>query len=71
MTVDNFLEIEGLENIDIQQDQVDPYISWSRCDCCGSNKTADRYDCHGYNPTTKKVQGGYSICPDCLYEGGY
>ena len=50
---------------------AEPYFSWRRCDCCGSTLGGNREDCIGYNPTTGKVQGDYSVCVDCIYYNEY
>ena len=50
---------------------AEPYFSWHPCDCCGSTLGGDREDCVGYNPTTDKVQGDYSVCVDCIYYNEY
>lgn len=51
--------------------EPEPYFSWHACDCCGSTLGGDREDCIGYNPTTKQIQGNYSVCVDCIYYNEY
>jgi hypothetical protein len=47
------------------------YFSWSPCDVCRRPLGGDREDCIGYNPTTKKIQGDYRVCTDCIYYNAY
>ena len=49
---------------------IEPHFSWRWCDCC-EGLAGDRIDCHGYNPTTREVQDGYSVCEDCIYYAEY
>lgn len=70
--VADFLEREGLNCLSYDSDEyeegcVEPHFSWSSCDCCGDSLGGNRTDCSGYNPTTKEVQKGYSVCDDCIY----
>jgi len=73
--IDGFLKREGLETLDMIQDEEgntkSSYFSWSSCDSCNSNVGGDRYDCHGYHTESKQVVGGYSICPDCIWKFEY
>ena len=69
-TVDAFFKREGLSNLSTAGD-VEPFFSWRACDCCNRPEGGDRYECNGYNPTTKKVQDGYTVCPDCVYYAEY
>lgn len=67
-----FFDREGIDNLSPDTEQDDdafnePYFSWRPCDCCGCSLGGDRHDCSGYNPTTKEVQSGYSVCVDCVY----
>ena len=69
-SVEAFYDREGLNcltTISQEEGLTEPFFSWRRCDCCGRSQGGDRYDCNGYNPTTKEVQDGYSVCPDCVY----
>lgn len=71
-----FFENEGIANLSRisepeQEDYPDPYFSWSPCECCLRRLGGDRVDCHGWNPTTKKICGPYSICVDCEYYAAY
>jgi hypothetical protein len=69
-----FMEREGLANLSTVSEEegcTEPYFSWRPCHCCGSHLGGDRYDCNGYNPTTKEVQDGYSVCQDCVYYAEY
>ncbi len=65
-----FFEREGLDcltTVSEEEGCTEPYFSWRSCDCCGCHLGGNRYDCNGYNPTTKEVQDGYSVCEDCVY----
>lgn len=70
-----FFEREGLDCLTTvpvpDGEACEPYFSWRRCDCCDRPEGGDRYDCNGYNPTTKEVQDGYSVCSDCMYYAEY
>lgn len=75
-SVADFFEREGLSNLSAdsnvyEEGCIEPHFSWSRCDCCNRPLGGDRTDCNGYNPTTKEVQDGYSICCDCYYYAEY
>ena len=50
--------------------QLEPYFSWSSCECCGSSLGGDRYHANGINKYTHEVNC-YEICPDCLYYAEY
>jgi hypothetical protein len=67
--VADFFSREGVNGLtaDASDGAHEPYFSWQPCDCCGTNLGGGREDCSGYNPTTKEVQTGYSVCEDCLY----
>ena len=52
-------------NFDFKESLSESYFSWSPCDVCNRPEGGDRYDMVGYNPTTKEIQGGYSVCVDC------
>ena len=72
--VADFFNKEGINNLTGTSDEngnVEPYFSWHRCDCCGSSLGGDRYDCNGYNPTTKETQSEYTVCSDCVYYAEY
>ena len=69
--VARFFEREGLQNLSEIDSGKESYFSWSMCDCCGSPLGGDRYDCSGYNPTTKEVQEVYRVCVDCIYYNVY
>lgn len=69
--VAEFFEREGLNCLTELEERGEPYFSWQPCDCCGSSLGGDRYDCNGYNPTTKEIQDGYSVCTNCLYYIAY
>jgi len=66
-----FMQSEGINNLSTQEDQPEPFFSWSPCDCCHRPLGGDRYTCSGYNPTTKEVQSDYAICVDCYYYAEY
>ena len=51
--------------------EAEPYFSWRPCDVCERPLGGNREDCIGYNPTTKKVQGDYAVCMDCIYYNVY
>ena len=69
--VEAFFKREGLSNLSTQytneDEDVDSYFSHWDCNCCSRPLGGDRWDCNGYNPTTKQVQSDYSICMDCIY----
>ena len=72
-TVADFMKGEGITNLSTISDEngnIEPSFSWSSCDCCGSDFGGDRYDCNGYNPTTKEIQE-YTVCSDCVYYAEY
>jgi hypothetical protein len=74
MQIDKFMEREGINtmnSINSSQDVDEPYFSHSGCEVCSTGLGNNVYDCHGYNPTTKKIQAGYRVCFDCLYEYEY
>jgi len=71
-----FMESEGLNCLTNTAETVDgevseAYFSPSPCDCCGSTLGGDREDCSGFNPDTREVQDGYSVCRDCVYYAAY
>lgn len=66
-----FFEKEGLNCLSAIDNEPEPYFSWQPCDCCGSPLGGDREECHGYNPTTKEIQGPYQVCTDCIYYNEY
>lgn len=73
-SVDRFFEKEGINCLSTSPDygdNIEPHFSWYWCDCCSRDLGGNRYDCCGYNPTTKEIQDGYSICEDCLYFATY
>jgi len=73
--IDKFLKREGLETLDMVQDQEGntkaPYFSWYRCDACHGERGGDRYECIGFHTESKQVVDGYAICPDCILEYEY
>jgi len=64
--VRNFFEREGINSLTQADLEREGYFSWRKCECCGG-LAGDRWECNGYNPTSKEVQDGYEICTDCLY----
>lgn len=71
--VETFFNREGINNLSPIQDNngyCEPYFSSIICDCCNRSLVGDRYDCNGYNPTTKAVQE-YIACTDCIYYAEY
>lgn len=70
-----FFEAEGINSLSTVSDnalgEVEPYFSWTRCACCKTTLGGNRYDCVGYNPTTRLFQDGYSVCEDCVYFAEY
>jgi len=71
--VADFMEGEGITNLSTISDEngnVEPYFSWSSCDCCGSMLGGNRYDCNGWNPRVKEIQE-YTVCADCVYYAEY
>ena len=36
------------------------------CDCCNRQQSGERLLAAGFNPATKKVQGQYAVCLDCV-----
>lgn len=71
LAVARFFDREGIANLSTVDGNTEPDFSWGHCECCGSHLGGDRYDCSGFNPTTKEVQGTYSVCPDCVYYAEY
>jgi len=73
--VEDFFKREGLNNLSMQytneEEDIESYFSWQHCDCCSRPLGGDRWDCNGYNPTTKEVQSDYSVCVDCIYYNEY
>jgi hypothetical protein len=80
--VARFFEREGLDNLStlptedddgepIEDRTGEPYFSNRPCECCRRRWAGDRYDCNGYNPTTRKVQEPYAVCVDCVYYAEY
>ena len=67
--VERFFEKEGIQNLTGLSGET--YFSNSRCDCCNRPFGGDREDCNGYNPITKEIQEGYSICSDCVHYAEY
>jgi hypothetical protein len=74
----DFMEKEGLDNLSPEiadeenGDWFETDFSSRPCECCRRERMAgSRVQCNGYNPTTKKVQDGYSICHDCVYFATY
>ena len=55
----------------VDDEVSEPYFSHLPCDCCGSTLGGDREDCSGFNPETREVQDGYSVCRDCVYYAAY
>lgn len=77
-----FFKREGLNNLSIltkkeqrehglPDEPSEPFFSSRPCHCCQRHLGGDRYDCHGYNPTTKEVQGEYEVCVDCVFYNEY
>ncbi len=65
--IDKFMKDSGINcvsNISAQDDNI------CKCEICGE-VFLSYYRCMGYNPTTKKIQGPYDICFDCLYKINY
>ena len=75
--VAEFFERECITNMSSTYDEdtgegsMEPFFSWSPCQCCGSTLGGDRQECSGYNPTTKEVHGPFTICQDCEYYAEY
>ncbi len=65
--VEHFFRVEGINCLSSIDPEKEAYFSTWRCDCCQRHWHGDREDTNGYNPTTKEVQGPYSVCADCLY----
>ena len=70
--VAEFFEKEGINCLSTDMSKyeegcIEPHFSWHWCDCCSRDLGGNRTDCNGYNPTTKEVQDGYSVCDDCIY----
>lgn len=64
----------GLNNLSVKTTEgeaIEPYFSWSPCRCCGTSIGGDRYDCDGYNGTTKEIEEHDCICDDCVYFAEY
>lgn len=69
-----FFQREGIANLSSMYDHntcYEPYFSWQGCECCDRSEGSMVEDCNGYNETTKKVQGPYRICADCVYYAEY
>jgi len=69
-SVEEFFEGEGVSNLTCvatEDGMVEPSFSWRACECCKTTLGGDRYECNGYNPTTKEVQDYEFICGDCVY----
>ena len=66
-----FMGKEGLNTLQAQEQEPEPYFSWYACDCCDRSLGGDRIDCKGFNPTEKKIYTDYSICMDCYYYAEY
>lgn len=69
-----FFKREGLNCLtaDSTEDEPnEPHFSRSPCDVCRRPLGGNREYCSGYNPTTKKIQDGYSVCEDCIYYNEY
>jgi hypothetical protein len=49
---------------------LEPFFSWSACDCCGTTLGSNREDAHGWNPATREIQT-YTVCEDCVYYAEY
>lgn len=67
--VADFFKNEGVTNLSIiynEEESTEPYFSWQNCECCKRSLAGNRYDCNGYNPTTKEIQD-YVVCEDCVY----
>jgi len=75
--VADFFKREGITNLSSTYDEetgegyMEPFFSWSPCECCGSTLGGDREECAGYNPTTKEVHGPFNVCQDCVYYAEY
>jgi len=61
-----FFDSEGINCLTTDCQSV-AYFDWRSCDCCNGTLGGNRYYASGYNPTTKEVQSGYSVCEDCIY----
>lgn len=64
----------GLHNLSTKSDDngiCEPFFSWRACQCCDSSQGGDRYECDGYNDTTKEVEEYDCICEDCVYYAEY
>ena len=72
-SVDEFFKSEGIDCLSFDTEEygedgdIEPHFSWSPCDCCGGTLGGNREIMAGYNPTTKEIQRGYSVCEDCVY----
>lgn len=64
----------GLNNLSTRSDangNCEPFFSNMPCQCCRRSLAGDRYECDGYNDTTKEVEVYDSICPDCVWYAEY
>jgi len=66
-----FMEKEGINCLTVKQSESESYFSHRSCDCCESGLGGEREDCCGFNPETKEIQDGYSVCFDCIYYAVY
>jgi len=57
-SITRFFKREGINCLSIDENSSDSYFSYTSCDCCNRPLGGDRYDCCGYNPTTKKYPVG-------------
>lgn len=70
--VEDFFTREGINSLSVSENfqNCEPYFSWADCDCCNRPLGGNRYDCDGYNPTTREITT-YSVCMDCAYYAEY
>jgi hypothetical protein len=67
--VEQFMFLNGLDNLTRIDNEQEPYFSWMPCECCGSRLGGDRIDASGYSKS--KVAYEFSICTDCEYYAEY
>ena len=82
-SVASFFEKEGLNCLSIvtkkeqglhgshEGERSESFFSTRPCHCCQRHLGGDRFDCNGYNPTTKEIQGEYEVCIDCVFYNVY
>lgn len=69
-SVRDFFKREGIKIMSVDH-EVEPFFSWSNCECCGRKLGGDRYTMNVVFNNGENTDITYDICVDCMYYNEY